>query len=42
VPLNTALKSAPFFFTHDASTVGFALNAAYSFNDNRKLGPRGE
>jgi hypothetical protein len=40
VPDNSALKSAG--FTHDASTIGFALNGAYSFNDNWKLGLRAE
>ncbi len=40
VPDNSALKSAG--FTQDASTVGFAVNVAYSFNDNWKLGARGE
>lgn len=40
VPNNSALKSAG--FTQDASTVGFALIAAYAFNDNWKLGARGE
>jgi hypothetical protein len=40
VPDNSALKSAG--FTHDASTIGFDLNGAYSFNDNWKLGLRGE
>ena len=40
VPDNGALKSAG--FTHDADTVGVALNGAYSFNDNWKLGLRGE
>lgn len=40
VPNNRALKSAG--FTHDASTVGFAVNVAYSFNDNWKLAARGE
>jgi hypothetical protein len=40
VPDNSALKSAG--FTHDASTAGFAVNAAYSFNDNWKLAARGE
>lgn len=40
VPDNSALKSVG--FTHDASTVGVAVNVAYSFNDNWKLGARGE
>lgn len=40
VPNNSALKSAG--FTHDASTAGTALIVAYSFNDNWKLGARGE
>ena len=40
VPNNSALKSAG--FTHDASTAGVALIVAYSFNDNWKLGARGE
>ena len=40
VPDNSALKSAG--FTHDADTFGLALNGAYSFTDNWKLGLRGE
>ncbi|HUK58662.1 MAG TPA: outer membrane beta-barrel protein [Stellaceae bacterium] len=40
VPNNSALRSAG--FTHDASTLGVAVNVAYSFNDNWKLGARGE
>jgi hypothetical protein len=40
VPNNGALQSQG--FTQDASTLGVALHAAYSFNDNWKLGARAE
>jgi len=40
VPNNSALRSAG--FTQDASTVGVAVHATYSFDENWKLGARGE
>lgn len=40
VPDNSALRSAG--FTQDASTLGVAVHGAYAFNENWKLGARGE
>lgn len=40
VPNNSALQSAG--YTQDASTLGAAVIASYSFDDNWKLGARGE